>query len=56
MKERRKLKDINAQMDEISKRRPTKEQIEELGKVIKRISEIDKAVPIKHCNIVELGN
>ncbi len=33
------MKEINAEMDAIKKRKPTKEQIEELGNTIKQINE-----------------
>jgi hypothetical protein len=33
------MKEINAEMDAIKKRKPTKEQIEELGNVIRKINE-----------------
>ena len=33
------MKEINAEMDAIIKRKPTKEQIEELGNVIRKINE-----------------
>lgn len=42
MKKRRSIQDINAEMDKINKRKPTKEQIEELGKVIQKINEEDQ--------------
>ena len=43
MKKRRSLKEIYADMDKINKRKPTKEQIEELGKVIRKINEENEA-------------
>lgn len=38
MKKRRSIIEINAEMDKINKRKPTKKQIEELGKVIQEIN------------------
>lgn len=38
------LKEINAQMDAIIKRKPTGEQIEELGDVIRKINEENQDV------------
>lgn len=43
MKKRRSLKEINAEMDAIIKRKPTKQQIEELGEVIRKINEENEA-------------
>ena len=43
MKTRRSLKEINAEMDAIMKRKPTKQQIEELGEVIRKINEENEA-------------
>jgi len=49
---RRSIKEINAQMDKINKRKPNKSQIEELGKVIKEINKKNddhsvEEIPIK---------
>ena len=45
------LKEINAQMDAIIKRKPTQEQIEELGEVIRKINEenqdVESVIPDK---------
>ena len=45
------LKEINAQMDAIIKRKPTQEQIEELGDVIRKINEenqdVESVIPDK---------
>ena len=44
MKTRRSLKEINAEMDAIMKRKPTKQQIEELGEVIRKINKENEAI------------
>jgi hypothetical protein len=43
MKTRRSLKEINAEMDAINKRKPTDEQIKELAEVIRKINEENEA-------------
>lgn len=37
------IREINAEMDAIMKRKPTKQQIEELGEVIRKINEENEA-------------
>lgn len=39
MKKRRSIQEINKDMDAINKRKPSKEQIEDLARVIKKINE-----------------
>ncbi len=40
---RRSIREINASMDEIIKRKPTQKQIEELAEVIRKINEENEA-------------
>lgn len=52
MKRRRSIQEINNDMDAINKRKPSKDQIEDLARVIKKINEEDqshesKEIPIR---------
>ncbi len=38
------IREINAEMDAIMKRKPTKQQIEELGEVIRKINKENEAI------------
>lgn len=43
MKKRRSIQEINKDMDAINKRKPSKEQIEDLARVIKKINEDEQS-------------
>lgn len=43
MKKRRSIQEINKDMDTINKRKPSKDQIEDLARVIKKINEEDQS-------------
>lgn len=43
MKKRRSIQEINKDMDAINKRKPSKDQIEDLARVIKKINEEEQS-------------
>lgn len=60
MKKRRSIQEINKDMDAINKRKPSKEQIEDLARVIKKINEDEQSdeaqeIPVRKIAISSEG-